>query len=108
LLLARSGGRTESIQSSAPPLGLLERSEFIQTNVELEPGDAFFLYTDGIYGSGHEENPRLSSKRLAEMLQPLAESAQTLLDRVIDQAGLQDEGKEPPDDIAAIAVRRSQ
>ncbi len=107
LLVARTGGRTESIRSSAPPLGLLERSEFIETNVELEPGDAFFLYTDGIYGPDHEENPRVSSTRLAEMLQPLAKTAQTLLDRVIDQAGLNDPGKVPPDDVAAIAVRRS-
>ena len=107
LLVARSGGRTESIASSAPPLGLLERSQFIETNVDLEPGDAFFLYTDGIYGSGHEENPRLSSKRLAEMLQPLAENAQALLDRVLEQAAINDNGKVPPDDVAAIAVRRS-
>ncbi|MEY2519541.1 MAG: phosphoserine phosphatase RsbU/P [Verrucomicrobiota bacterium] len=107
LLVARTGGRTESISSSAPPLGLLERSEFIETGVDLEPGDAFFLYTDGIYGSAHEENPRLSSSRLADMLQPLAENAQALLDRVIDQAAIHDNGKVPPDDVAAIAVRRS-
>jgi sigma-B regulation protein RsbU (phosphoserine phosphatase) len=106
LLVARTGGRTESIPSSAPPLGLLERSEFIETSVDLEPGDAFFLYTDGIYGSAHEENPRLSSSRLAEMVQPLAENAQVLLDRVLDQAALHDNGKVPPDDVAAIAVRR--
>lgn len=108
LLVARVGGRTESIPSSAPPLGLLERSQFVETDVDLEPGDAFFLYTDGIYGSGHEENPRLSSKRLAEMLQPVAENAQALLDRVLEQAAIHDDGKVPPDDIAAIAVRRSQ
>jgi phosphoserine phosphatase RsbU/P len=107
LLVARTGGRTESIASSAPPLGLLERSQFIETNVDLEPGDAFFLYTDGIYGSGHEENPRLSSKRLAEMLQPLTENAQALLDRVLERAAINDNGKVPPDDVAAIAVRRS-
>jgi sigma-B regulation protein RsbU (phosphoserine phosphatase) len=107
LLVARTGGGTESIPSSAPPLGLLERSEFIETSVDLEPGDAFFLYTDGIYGSAHEENPRLSSSRLADMLQPLAENAQALLDRVIDQAAIHDNGKVPPDDVAAIAVRRS-
>lgn len=106
LLVARSGGRTESIPSSAPPLGLLEHSEFIEASVDLDPGDAFFLYTDGIYGSAHEENPRLSSSRLAEMLQPLAENAQVLLDRVIDQTAIHDEGKVPPDDVAAIAVRR--
>ena len=98
----------KSIASSAPPLGLLERSQFIETNVDLEPGDAFFLYTDGIYGSGHEENPRLSSKRLAEMLQPLAENAQALLDRVLERAASNDKDKVPPDDVAAIAVRRSE
>jgi serine phosphatase RsbU (regulator of sigma subunit) len=108
LLVARSGGRTESIPSSAPPLGLLDLSEFIETNVDLEPGDAFFLYTDGIYGSGHDENPRLSSTRLGEMLQPLAENAQALLDRVIAQAAQNDGGKAPPDDIAAVAVRRAR
>lgn len=106
LLVARTGGRTESIPSSAPPLGLLERSEFIETHVDLEPGDAFFLYTDGIYGAGHDENPRLSSDRLAEMLQPLAESAQSLLDRVVEQAVANDGGNAPPDDVAAVAVRR--
>ena len=107
LLVARAGGRTESIPSSAPPLGLLERSEFVEADVQLDAGDAFFLYTDGIYGSGHEENPRLSSKRLAEMLQPIAENAQALLDRVVEQVAINDNGKAAPDDVAAIAVRRS-
>jgi phosphoserine phosphatase RsbU/P len=108
LLVARAGGRTESIASSAPPLGLLERSEFVEEIVGLEPGDAFLLYTDGIYGSGHGENPHLSAKRLAESLQPIAESAQALLDRVANCSGTRDNGEEPPDDVAAIAVRRSR
>jgi serine phosphatase RsbU (regulator of sigma subunit) len=108
LLVARAGGRTESIASSAPPLGLLERSEFVEEVVGLEPGDAFLLYTDGIYGSGHGENPHLSAKRLAESLQPIAESAQALLDRVANCTGTRDNGEEPPDDVAAIAVRRSR
>jgi sigma-B regulation protein RsbU (phosphoserine phosphatase) len=107
LLVARAGGRTESISSSAPPLGLLERSEFVETSIELEPGDAFLLYTDGIYGSQHEENPRLSAARLAERLQPLAESAQALLDRVVDSTEMGNNGEALPDDVAAIAVRRS-
>src|SRR6478672_13023780 len=108
LLVARAGGRTESIPSSAPPLGLLERSEFVEATVNLEAGDALLLYTDGIYGSEHGENPLLSAKRLAESLQPMTESAQALLDRVLDTAGIRNNGKEPPDDVAAIAVRRSQ
>lgn len=107
LLVARSGGRTEAIASSAPPLGLLERSEFLETNIGLEPGDAFFLYTDGLYGSGRDENPRLSSERLGELLHPMAANAQELLTRVIDQASSNDGGKPAPDDVAAVAVRRA-
>jgi phosphoserine phosphatase RsbU/P len=107
LLVARGGGRTEPSASSAPPLGLLERSDFVETNVDLELGDAFFLYTDGIYGSGHDENPRLSSSRLAEMLQPVSGNAQALLTRVVEQATRNDGGKASADDVAAVAVRRT-
>ena len=107
LLVARSGGRTEAIPSSAPPLGLLERPEFLETSIHLEPGDAFFLYTDGLYGSGRDENPRLSSERLGQMLHPMAANAQALLTRVIEQASSNDGGKPAPDDVAAVAVRRS-
>jgi phosphoserine phosphatase RsbU/P len=107
LLVARNGGRTEAIPSSAPPLGLLERSEFLETNIDLEPGEAFFLYTDGLYGSGRDENPRLSSERLGEMLQPVPANAQALLTRVMEQAALSDGGKSASDDVAAVAVRRS-
>jgi len=106
LLVARNGGPTEAIFSSAPPLGLLERSEFVETTIDLEPGDAFFLYTDGLYGAGHE-NPRLSAGRLGEMLQPKAANAQALLTRVVEQMAMNDGGKAAPDDIAAVAVRRS-
>lgn len=107
LLVARKSGPTEAILSSAPPLGLLEQSEFLETNIDLKPGDAFLLYTDGLYGSGNDENPRLSSGRLGEMLQPLAANAQALLTRVVSQATMNDGGKAAPDDMAAVAVRRS-
>jgi sigma-B regulation protein RsbU (phosphoserine phosphatase) len=107
LLVARNDGRTEPIPSSAPPLGLLERSEFGEISVDLEPGEAFFLYTDGLYGANHDKNPRLSSSRLAEMLQPMAPTAQALLGRVVEQALNGNGDQPPPDDVAAIAVKRS-
>ncbi len=107
LLVARNGGRTEAILSSAPPLGLLEQSEFLETNIDLEPGEAFFLYTDGLSGLGHDENPRLSSERLGQMLQPIAANAQGLLTRVMEQAAMNNGGEAAPDDVAAVVVRRS-
>jgi sigma-B regulation protein RsbU (phosphoserine phosphatase) len=105
LLVAREGGATEAIASSAPPLGLLERSEFSATDVDLRVGDALFLYTDGLYGARHDMNPREAGARLAQLLEAPAPSAQALLTRVIDRAMLSD-GKPPPDDVAAVVVQR--
>src|SRR6266404_6073548 len=49
LLVTRPNGTTESIASIAPPLGLIEQPEFTETAIDLEPGDAFLLYTDGVF-----------------------------------------------------------
>lgn len=105
LIVVRATGGTETFASSAPPLGLLERSEFTAAEVTLHPGDAFFLYTDGLYGSRHGENPHLASARLTRSLEPMARDAQTLLERVVEMVMTNDE-KPPPDDVAAVAVRR--
>ncbi|MDQ6810231.1 MAG: SpoIIE family protein phosphatase [Verrucomicrobiota bacterium] len=107
LIVVRAAGGTESLPSSAPPLGLLERSEFTAAEVDLTPGDAFFLYTDGLYGARHGESPRLSSARLETTLEPMPSSAQALLARVVDEA-MANDGKPPPDDVAAVAVRRER
>jgi serine phosphatase RsbU (regulator of sigma subunit) len=106
LLVARKAGGTESIPSSAPPLGLVERSDFSETDVDLHRGDAFLLYTDGVYGADNPDQARLTPAALAEMLQPMAADVQTLLTRVIAQATNGNGDKPLPDDIAAIAVQR--
>ncbi len=106
LLVARTGGRTQAIPSSAPPLGLLDRSEFVEMSTVLEPGDVFFLYTDGLFGSGRGENPRLSAERFGEMLHPIATSAQALLNGVIERTVADGDGEQAADDVAAVAVRR--
>ncbi|MEP6936960.1 MAG: fused response regulator/phosphatase [Chthoniobacterales bacterium] len=107
LLIARRGGGTEFIASLAPPLGLVERSEFVETCVNLGPGDAFLLYTDGLLGAGHGKNPRLTPAKLGDMLKPGARGAETLLTGVVDMA-LNGAGDTPlADDVAALAVVRS-
>lgn len=107
LLVRRKDGATESIPSSAPPLGLVEDSGFTETNVDLARGDSFFLYTDGLYGSDHREANRLSPERLAEMLRPNESSAEALLKRVVTNAMNGNGDKPPPDDVAAMVVKRS-
>jgi sigma-B regulation protein RsbU (phosphoserine phosphatase) len=106
LLVRRSDGTVESISSSAPPLGLMERSEFVESGVELRPGDVFLLYTDGLLGNDHTDASRLTPARLAETLRPPTPNVRALLARVIHEATTGDINKALPDDVAALAVKR--
>ena len=106
LLIARHDGGADSIASSAPPLGLVERARFIETIVNLGRGEAFVLYTDGLFGAANGEKPRLTPEELAKMIDPSAPSAEALLMSMMNEATPAD-GEHPlPDDVAALAVRR--
>lgn len=106
LLVTRFGRGTEAIPSSAPPLGLVEESDFAETIIQLNPGDAFTLYTDGLLGTVKQGRPRTTPTQLAGMINPFAPSADALLDLLL-KAAAPDETESPPDDVTAVVVRRS-
>src|SRR5947207_1612686 len=81
LLVARSHGETELIASSSPPLGLVTRSSFTETPLQLSGGDLFLLYTAGLYGSANGAHRRLTPESLAKRLQSISGSAAALLHR---------------------------
>src|SRR5438876_1009690 len=106
LLIARHDGGADSIASSAPPLGLVERARFSETIVNLRRGEAFVLYTDGLFGAANGEKPWLTPEHLAKMIDPSAPSAEALLMSMMNQAMPADSEHSLPDDVAALAVRR--
>ncbi|HEY3663633.1 MAG TPA: fused response regulator/phosphatase [Chthoniobacterales bacterium] len=106
LLVARRGGAAELIQSSAPPLGLLEHSHFVETAIELRPGDGFLLYTDGLYGASKKDAEPWTPARLQALITEDETSAQGLLRKVIDRTA-PDAGVALPDDLAAVAILRT-
>ena len=106
VLIARHGGGTGSIASVAPPLGLIEHPEFTETTIDLDSGDAFLLYTDGLFGAARGERLRLTPERLEKMLDHSAPNAEALLRGILNQV-VPENGKDAlPDDLAALAVRR--
>jgi len=107
LLIARHNGATESIASVAPPLGLIERPEFVENEFAFEPGDAFLLYTDGLFGSSKNGQRRLTPHQLESMLDHVAPTAEALLKRVLTQAVPNNAGNSLSDDMTALAVRRT-
>ena len=104
LLILRKNGKVESISSTMPPLGLIEHPQLTETDVDLSPGDAFLLYTDGLFGS---VKTRLAPDQLGKMLDSSAPNAEALLARLLDQAAPDHDGSALPDDLAAVAVRRA-
>ena len=106
LLILRHNGATESIASVAPPLGLVERPEFVETALDFEPGDAFLLYTDGLFGSSKQEPRRLTLQQLQNMLDHSATTAELLLKRVLERAMPNNAENSLSDDMTALAVRR--
>lgn len=106
LLVSRARGTPELIASTAPPLGLIELPQFVESTVELGSGDAFILYTDGLFGGGGPKRSRLTPDHLARMLDHTAPTADALLLHIINQVTPNDGQTRLPDDLAAVAVRR--
>jgi sigma-B regulation protein RsbU (phosphoserine phosphatase) len=106
LLVTRFGRGTEAIPSSVPPLGLMETSQFTGTKLELNPGDAFTLYTDGLFGAAITGRLRSTPTQLAGMINPFAGSADALMELML-KASARDSVEPPTDDVTAVVVRRS-
>ncbi len=106
LLVSRHNGKTESVCSIAPPLGLIEQSEFPETPIDLEPGDAFLLYTDGLFSWTKDERHRSTPQQLEKMLDHSAPTAEALLKSVLAYAAPDNSVKTSPDDMTVLAVRR--
>ena len=106
LLLVRRDGTTKSINSVAPPLGMIKRTAFTETPIALEPGDAFLLYTDGLLRWTKDERHRVTPEQLEKILDHSAPSAEALLKRIVTETAPANSANTAPDDMAAVAVRR--
>src|SRR6266576_3910371 len=106
LLVTRPNGTTESIASIAPPLGLIEQPEFTETAIDLKPGDAFLLYTDGVFRWTKDEGHRLTLAQLEKILDHSAPTAEALLKSVLAHTAPETAATTSPDDMTLLVVRR--
>jgi sigma-B regulation protein RsbU (phosphoserine phosphatase) len=106
LLVTRHNGTTESVASIAPPLGLIEQPKFPEKAIDLEPVDAFLLYTDGLFRWTKDERRRFTPQQLEKMLDRSAPTAEALLKGVLAHAAPDSSVNTSPDDITVLAVRR--
>jgi len=107
LLIARKTGPVELIASTVPPLGLIERPQFVETVVTLARDETFLLYTDGLFGATDGKRRRLTPEILAKKVDCTAPTAEALLMRLLNKVAPSDGKTRLPDDVAALAVRRT-
>lgn len=111
-LLARANGGLETLASTAPALGLIERWTAQEAEIEFRPGDTLLIYSDGVTEARRledsdpaEGDDEFGEARLAESLhrrrvEPLADLPARLLAEVEAFAG-----PEPQDDRTLVVLR---
>jgi sigma-B regulation protein RsbU (phosphoserine phosphatase) len=107
LLVARRHGAVELLASMVPPLGLVQQPQFVETIFTLDRDDMFLLYTDGLFGGAEGERRRLTPEMLAKMVDCAAPTAEALIMRLLNRVAPADRKTRLPDDLAALAVRRT-
>jgi sigma-B regulation protein RsbU (phosphoserine phosphatase) len=75
-------GIKESLLPTGPAVGLHPQAKYKYKQIQLNPGDILFSYTDGVTDARSPDEDRFTRKRLSAMLSQPASSAFELLQRI--------------------------
>jgi len=102
-----AGGEVSSLDATGgTPLGLLPWNKYDGATAQLDPGDAVFLFTDGVPEANNPEQEQFTDERVVEALRG---AAQMLSREIIDTLNARllafTAGAPQSDDITMVAVR---
>ena len=107
VILGSDGKIKNTLKATGTPVGMMPDAKYTIGEVQLEPGDILFGYTDGVTDARDPARAMFGENRMRELLQlKPAQSADELLDRI--RTALTDHiaNAEKYDDITMIAVHR--
>jgi serine phosphatase RsbU (regulator of sigma subunit)/anti-anti-sigma regulatory factor len=106
-LIQRADGHVESLYHTGPALGITSGAHFAQKRFELDQGDRFLLYTDGLFDPGAQDRAGLTPRKLAEDLaQNRDQAGQNLLRKYLLQVSGQDDREHLDDDVTMLLIGR--
>ena len=106
-ILLRSSGRRELLDEGGPPLGIVGDAHFKSATVNLGPGDALVLYTDGVVELADSRTVEFGRERLEQVVRGCAcLSAQDMIRRVVEATHEFSGKNEYDDDFTLVIVKR--
>jgi hypothetical protein len=105
-ILLRSGGALEYLKDGGVPLGAFTTSRYESGSTELRPGDALFVYTDGVVEALDESGAEYGEDRLAKLVAALgAPDAAASLSRILESVDRYAGAVPQYDDITCLVLR---
>jgi len=104
-----ASGKVEALADvGGIPLGLFDGMGYVNSSVHLMPGDAVFLYTDGVSEAQNIAEEDFSDERVIEGLRANRElDCRALIGEMSRRVALFVDGAPQSDDITMLSVRRS-
>jgi phosphoserine phosphatase RsbU/P len=100
-------GIKDRLKATGPAPGVLANVDYRIGQTHMEPGDVLFAFTDGVTDAKNPAGQLFTEKRMLALIEPRAESALDLLDRVDDALRAHIATANQFDDITMLAARRS-
>ena len=98
VFVRRADGTREALGSGGLPLGILPDQTYEQHTIQMAPGDALVVYSDGLVEARPDRE--LDRRTIAAQLDGAASAAE-IVDRLV---GLADLTGAPPDDLTVVAL----
>lgn len=105
LLFRSTSGQFETLDSTGPLLGTLETATFKERQVEIRPGDALALYTDGITETMNAAQNLFGEERLKDVIRARRDGTAAEIVRGIRETVSAYSGGEPDDDLTVLVVK---
>ncbi|MBW2706574.1 MAG: SpoIIE family protein phosphatase [Deltaproteobacteria bacterium] len=75
-------GVRERLTPTGPAVGTLQEAKFATKEIQLQPGEILFAYTDGVIDARTPNGDRFTKKRLSSLLSQPVDSALELMQRI--------------------------
>ncbi len=91
---------------SGPMVGAMEDMDYQLLEMDLNPGEALFVYSDGVTEAMNEAKDLYSDERLLELLDTLrGAGSKAVVDKVMEDVKAHVAGAPPSDDITMLCLR---